>query len=143
MSYANGKWRAAVVSGHLTVAKTGTEQIAVKFGLRSGPDEGSEITEYLALTDKALPYTLEKLRTCGWQGDNVEDLSSLGGEVDITIADEVGRDGVARARVKYIDPPGAAGTPVPEGVGAKWREKIRALGGVPGGGTPGNGKAPF
>lgn len=72
-------------------------QIALDFDLRDaqGRDVGS-ITIAMSLAKKALPYTIERLRACGWMGRNILDLSGvdeLAPQVDVFIQKDLkGRD---------------------------------------------------
>lgn len=101
--YAKGEFLAEVIGGALTVAQTGTEQAAMQFRFLEGPSEGQTISEYLALSDAALPYSLPKLRTCGWTGDDIGDLSMcVGTKVRLVIKHEEYM-GKTRARVQFIN----------------------------------------
>lgn len=127
---AKGEFAAQVVEANLTVAQTGTEQVAVRFRLLEGPDEGSTIVEFFALTDNALAYTVEKLRTCGW-GDDLGELSGMiDTKVRLVIKHEDSRDGKTRARVQFVN----AFREAPKlsadqaaGVASKWKDKIAAI----------------
>lgn len=115
--YPVGQYRAAVVDAVLAETATGKEYVAVRFRFAGGPLDGKEITAEKYLTDRAWEYSLKDLRTCGWAGDNVNDLSSMTGtEVMVTIKHEdvtdregrpkFGNDGkpAKRARVQWINP---------------------------------------
>lgn len=124
-----GTFLAEVLGAVLTQAKTGTVQVAIEFRLAEGPDAGSRITAYKPVTEKALKYTVADLRTCGWKGDDLEDLTSVkGGQVELVLAAEE-FNGKVTTKVKFINEPGAAGAPAPQGIGKEWRDRIRALGG--------------
>lgn len=65
---------------------------------------GDYITDYQSLSDRALPYTVEKLRTCGWKGDDVSDLSScVGNKVSALLKNDT-YNGVTRLKVAKIKP---------------------------------------
>lgn len=101
--YAKGEFLAEVVSGTLAVAQTGTEQAAMQFRFLEGDNQGQTISEYLALSDAALPYSIPKLRVCGWTGDDVSDLSMCTGtKVRLVIKHEEYM-GKVRARVQFIN----------------------------------------
>ncbi len=93
-------FRAEVLAGNLTEAKTGTPQIALEFKLI---DSGGRKTFFLPVTDNSFQYTEEKLRTCGWTGDSLDDLSSIVGKlVDLVIVDE-DYNGKKREKLKFIN----------------------------------------
>lgn len=126
-----GEFGAEVLGGTLTTAQgTGTEQVAVQFRIWEGPDEGSTISEYLALTDAALPYSIEKLRTCGWTGDDISDLSMIAGtRVRLKIIHEE-YNGRSKARVKFINAwrePKKLEAEAQRGIADRLRSKIAAL----------------
>lgn len=129
--YEIGRWLAEVTAAALTTAKTGTDQVLVEFRFLEGPNEGQRITEYLALTDGALPYTVKKLRACGLPNDDLARIEAMiGTEVDITLKQETRQNGKEMARVSFIDPPRAKRVSDPEvtqRVADKWRAKIAAL----------------
>jgi hypothetical protein len=95
------------------LAETGEEktpQISVQFE----DINGNTITAYLFLTDKAWPYTEEKLTTLGWEpikrGYRFEELNLdpspiVGSYVEI-VNDEETYNGKTRVKVKYINPTG-------------------------------------
>jgi len=72
-------------------------QIALDFDLRDaqGRDAGC-ITVPMSLAKNALPYTIERLRACGWQGKNILDLrgvDELAPTVEVFVQkDQRGRD---------------------------------------------------
>lgn len=136
-----GDFGAEVVAAALTVAQgTGTEQVAVQFRFMEGADEGSTITEYLALSDAALPYTVEKLRTCGWTGDDISVLDMLvGTRVRLKVVHE-DYQGKTRARVRFINPwreLKRLAAEETQGIAARLRSKIAAIDAA-----AGNGAAP-
>lgn len=87
-----------------------TQQIVVGFENA----DGEHITAYLACTEKAWPYTEEKLRTLGWdpmqRGYRFEELNDepspiKDAEAEIVVEVEE-YNGKPNNRVKYINPPG-------------------------------------
>lgn len=70
---------------------------------------GDYITDYRSLSDRALPYTVEALRTCGWKGDDVSDLSScVGNKVSALLKNDT-YNGVTKLKVAKIKPCRAGG----------------------------------
>lgn len=117
----------------LTTAKTGTDQVFVEFTFTDGPNKGKRITDYLALTDAALPWTMKKLRNCGLPEDaGLEELSSIiGGEAEIVPKEEADRNGEMRVRIAFINKPGG-GRPAVDpaaqvNIAQKYKAKIAAL----------------
>lgn len=127
--YATGKYIATVEGGMLTRSSSkGTEQVAVEFRLAEGPDNGSRITAYLALTEGRLPYTVKELRICGWQGDDLSNLDSIkGNEVELVL-DEDTYNGKTRVKVAFINRPGGPkSVSDASAIAEKWKPKIAAL----------------
>lgn len=109
-----GTWKCKGVSAALGYTSQDGEQVGVEIFLLPDQDDdvdGRHITWYGQFSEKATPYTLKTLRTLGWQGDDVSDLSGItdGPECEAVIAHEEGLDGETRARVRFINAPGAGG----------------------------------
>ncbi len=99
-----GRYKAKAIEAALGVAGTGTEQVGVAFEITEGPAKGYEITWYGHFTPKALERTLESLRYCGWEGDDITDLRGIGkSEVQLVIEHEEKNDGTMQARVKWVN----------------------------------------
>jgi hypothetical protein len=110
---ANGVYRARAIQGALGQASTGKDQVAVEFELLTEGMEGQHITWFGYFTDPTWERTVESLRTCGWQGDDLSDLTGLGSsEVDLVIEQEE-YDGKIYARVKWINKPGGMSLKAP------------------------------
>lgn len=102
-----GTWPARAVEGDLDITNNGTEQIAVRFVLTDGEHKGSYITWYGFFTEKTTERTLESLRHCGWQGDDLTNLDGITeNDVELVIEDEEGQDGEWRSRVRWVNQPG-------------------------------------
>lgn len=90
------KGRAIAGSEQFGRTSNGTDQIALDVDV---PALGRQLTVFLFFTDAAAPYAIEKLRACGWQG---EDLSNLFGidanEIDVAVKYET-YDGKTRMKV--------------------------------------------
>lgn len=99
--------RGKAVEWELGYSKTGNEQIGVRFEFLDG-DRGS-ITWYGYFTDKAWLYTVENLKTCGWDGKSLAALDGMGTrEVELVLVED-NYDGTPRLKVKYINAPGGGG----------------------------------
>lgn len=102
------RYKARAVDGSLAVAGTGTENVAVLFSITSaGEYAGYQITWYGYLTDAAIDRTLDALRLCGWEGDDLNRLTGLDrNEVEIVIEHEEDLNGKTHAKVKWVNGPG-------------------------------------
>lgn len=113
MNYTNGKFRARAVVGsaQLGVAGSGTEQVACQIELLEGPDKGAVLPWYGFFTPSTEERTLESLRYLGWEGDNILDLSTIGGpdapDVIAVLEDEANDQGEVRTRVRWINKVGS------------------------------------
>jgi hypothetical protein len=70
-----GTYRARAIEAALGETETGKEQIAVQFQLLDL--EAQQITWYGYFTEKTLETTFKALRTAGWKGQDLTDLSDL------------------------------------------------------------------
>src|SRR4051812_31922480 len=68
------RYRAKAVSWQLGEASTGTPQVGIEFEVQDGEHQGERISGYFALSDAAAKYTLEKVRNCGWTGNDICEL---------------------------------------------------------------------
>ena len=95
-----GIHKGKVILGMLGETATGKEQVAISFEL----EDGQHIAWYGYFTEKALPITLQALRTCGLQGTDVSELSSIEGtEVQLTMTAEEW-EGKTQVKVRWINP---------------------------------------
>ena len=121
-----GTYRAIAMSAQLGKAGTGTPQVAIAFQT----EDGQHITAFCYLSEKAADRTMESLRLCGWEGDDVRDLSGVNGtcEVDIVVEEEE-YEGNMRCKVKWINAPGGGGVKVeamPEKEAAAFAARMKA-----------------
>ena len=90
------KGRAIAGSEQYGTTTTGGDQIAIDVDV---PALSRQLTVFLYFTEKAAPYALEKLRACGWSGDDVTRLSNLDkNEIDVVVKYET-YQGQQRMRV--------------------------------------------
>jgi hypothetical protein len=107
------------------------EQVAVELVILDGGEhEGKRITWYGFFTEKTIETTLKSLRTLGWEGDDLSDLSGIDTkDAYAVIAHEEGQDGKVRARVRWINesPNGglALKTRMDEGAAKAFAERMR------------------
>lgn len=81
---AAGYYWAAPLSGKLTTTQTGTMQFAIEFKLLDTDDRR---TVFLFTTDAAWPYTEEKLRKLGWNG-NADDMAFTADRIELVCKHE-------------------------------------------------------
>jgi hypothetical protein len=94
----------------------GTEQISLLFDLLDESDTptGERITWFGYFSEKAIPIAIRALRACGWQGDNMTDLTGVDSQpVDLVIKhepyeDKTGEQRIA-AKVAFINVAGGGG----------------------------------
>lgn len=133
-----GKHRARAVATKLGYASTGTAQVALQFAVvtNDGTQEtGETIAAYLYLSDAAFDRSIEALRHCGWKGDDLSDLSTVGSQdCEIDVADEE-YNGETKRKVKWINGLGRGELRMAEEMGpndakrfaAEMKAKIAAL----------------
>lgn len=112
MSLANGVYRARAVSWALGLTNTNKEQIAIELEILDEEAFGQKITWYGYFTDKAFDVTLKALRTLGWRGTDLSELTGLdSNEVHIVVESEE-YQGKYYPRVKWINPLNGGGIPL-------------------------------
>jgi hypothetical protein len=101
-----GIYRARAVQAALCETKSGKEQLAIEFALYDVDGvEGEHVTYFGSFSDAALPHTLKALRTCGWAGTDLADLSGVErNEVSLVLEDEE-YEGRVRTKVKWVNAP--------------------------------------
>lgn len=103
-----GRYMARAVDGALGTSTNGNDQVTVELRTFDEKGEGESVLWYGYFTDRAIGMTLKALRTMGWTGDDLSDLSTLGSkDVEIVLEEEIDNRGNARLRVKWINEPGA------------------------------------
>jgi hypothetical protein len=90
--------------GENAETSTGKEQVAVLFDFLDVP--GKTLTWYGYWTEATWERTIETLRTCGWTGNEIDDLSELSGEtpeVFVVLDHEPDQNGAMRERIKWVN----------------------------------------
>lgn len=132
MSEEQFKYRARAKEWSLGYASTGTPQVAVYFEFL---DEGvgGGITWFGFLSEKALESTVRGLRNCGWEGDELADLTGLDkNEVELVVEMEE-YNGQTRPKVRWVNRAGGAavknamGEDEAKAFSANLRARIRAI----------------
>lgn len=73
----------------LRTAQTGTEQIVIRFKIEEGKYADKNAYWTGSFTEKTYERTLESMRNCGWQGDDLSEIDSLGNEqVQLVVSED-------------------------------------------------------
>lgn len=100
-----GKYWMAVEIGQVDLGYTQSEgaQVAVLLAFEDGDHAGEAVTWYGHFSEKTKQHTIRALRTLGWQGDDLSDLSTVTGRALCTVQVERGqKDGILRPRVRFV-----------------------------------------
>lgn len=110
-----GTYTAHCVNAQLGFSKKGSEQIIATFKISDENFKGREMTWYGSFSDKAMQYTLDAMKNCGFIGDDYSDLGSMTrNEISLVIGHEANpNDGKIYARVKFINAIGRARVTAP------------------------------
>lgn len=102
----DGRYTGRAVGSALGFSSNGKQQIAVALSPSEGPFAGDSITWYGYFTDAAHEITFRQLRTLGWHGDDLTDMTGIdANEVSFTVKSEE-YDGKTRQKVAGIFPLG-------------------------------------
>ena len=107
-----GKGFRGIITDHgIIEAKSGTPQVFVK--IQNSDEPSHNATAFMALTDKAVEWTVKKLRGCGYTGFDFQELGDgtllAGNQVLYQVEHEAGPDGVIRDKVGWINDPNSSG----------------------------------
>lgn len=103
MSVPAGTYRARATGWVFGASRNGTEQIAVTFSITEGEHQGQTITWYGYLSDEALARTVEGLRYCGWNVENVDEVDKLStNEVELVVEEDE-YEGKLRSKVRWVN----------------------------------------
>lgn len=133
MDLANGRYRARAKEWGLGESSTGKEQVAVAFEFTDSEYIGQGLTWYGYFTESALDITVRALRTMGWSGTDLLELSGLDtNEVELVVENEE-YNGRTSAKVQFVNPIGGLALKTPmtpekqKSFAAQMRERIAAL----------------
>jgi hypothetical protein len=110
-----GKYRSRAIEAVLGETGTGKEQVVVRFEILNEGFDGHTVPWYAVFaTDKMSRRILEGLRACGWDGDDLSDLSGVSdNDVEIEVEHHEW-NGRVNARVKWVNKLGGPiVTPIP------------------------------
>lgn len=103
---AAGNYRGRAIKGSEQYGQTsnGNDQIVIDLDL---PDIGEKVSTFLVFTDKAAQYSLDRLRACGWKGDDLSNLDGIdANEVDVEVKYEM-YQGQEKMKVQIVTGGGA------------------------------------
>lgn len=125
-----GKYRARAKNADFGFTLNGKEQVLVTFDLLDPDYDGETISWFGYFTDKTQERTMQALRYCGWQGDDVTNLDGISDqEVELVIEHET-YEGKTRAKVKWVNRLGGGVTmkaPMAEAQRKAFAAKMKAL----------------
>ena len=125
-------------------ASTGTQQVGMMFEIIDGNYQGTRLPWYGSFTEKSWERTVESLKHCGFQGDNLTKLNeqTLDREVSIKVDHRVNDFGeVVNARVAFVNATASVGFNDPmssdelRDFAAKIRDRMAGKQGASGGST--------
>ena len=98
-----GKHRARALHAELGLTKNGFEQIGIEFELLDLP--GQRISYYGVFTGGAQEWTIKAMRTAGFRGTDITDMSSLTGETPevLLVVEHEKYERRVRAKVKFVN----------------------------------------
>ena len=108
----NGTYPGRAIGAALGFTKGEKPQVAVELEVTEGEDAGQRITWFGYFSEKTEGRTLESLRTLGWQGDDLDDLSTATGDCMFVVEQEEW-EGKVSAKVKWINKAGGLALSAP------------------------------
>lgn len=124
---AEGRYRARAVEGALGKAKTGTEQIEVRYQFLDSPQS---LTWRGFFTDATEERTMQALKISGWDWVTLtfpEDAP----EVSVVVEHEEGQDGNTYAKIRWVNEPRVLKPKQPLNTDEVEALRNRLFGGVP------------
>lgn len=102
-----GQYNAKPIEAAMGFTKSRSEQVAVSFELIDEPYQGTQITWYGYFSNKTMDRTFDSLRACGWDGQSLANLSTVGTKnVKVVIEHEADQDGNPRERIRWVNESG-------------------------------------
>jgi len=110
-----GTWKARCCEAVLGFTSKGNDQIGLDFVLLEGPNQGSHITWYGYFTEDSFERTIESLRLCGWEGNDLSVFSDTQrgkgsgidrSEIALVVDHEPDQHGEIRSRANWVNPLG-------------------------------------
>jgi len=107
---APGRYRARCVDAEMGFSGNGREQIGMLFQITDGEYGGWTLTAYGFFTENSLPITIKNMRTAGWKGTDLDDLSGLkpsDKECEIVVRHEM-YEGETKVKIAFINEAGSS-----------------------------------
>lgn len=81
------------------------EQVAVRFRIEGGNADGQELAWFGFFTDKSAERTMEALRFCGWETNDLGDISTdvVGRNLVKIVVEHDEYDGKTRAKIAWVN----------------------------------------
>lgn len=93
------KGRAIAGSEQYGTSSGGHDQIVVDLSLT---ELGEQVSTFLIFSDASAPYSIQRLRACGWQGDDLSNLAGIdANDVDVEVRYEM-YDSKQQMRVQIL-----------------------------------------
>jgi hypothetical protein len=130
-----GKFKARAKTGlwGLGATSSGNKEVAVLFDILDESAEYSSLTWRGYLSDAAFERTIESLRICGWEGDDLSKLEGLDkNEVELVVEEEE-YEGKIQTKVRWVNRLGSLSIKAPlegdqlKSFAAAMQSRIRAL----------------
>jgi hypothetical protein len=107
MTIEDGTYEAKPLPGALLgVTGKGTECVGVEFEFVGDEGNKHRISWYGYFSEKTVERTIEALRFCGWTGNDLSDLSEIGGRDDVRVNLVIQNEeyeGKVRAKVQWVN----------------------------------------
>lgn len=132
-------YKAKAAEWSLGETSQGNPQVVVLFNILDEGAQETRLTWYGYFTEKTTDKTIESLRICGWQGEDLTDLTGLDtNEVSLVVEDEEYTDEQSgqvstRARVRWVNKAGGLSVKQPltgekaQAFAASMRAAVRAF----------------
>jgi hypothetical protein len=109
MKWQEGEFKARPVFAALGKATTGTDQVEIAFAIYDEDSPVFERSAYIYLSPAAFDRSIAALRTCGWTGDDLSDLSSIGKDPDSSpfvqlVVKEEKYNGKDKVKIAFVNP---------------------------------------
>lgn len=101
-----GKFTARAMTAHLSGTKSGDVQVAVQLAFDDPRAAGvTQATWYGSFkSERSEAKTIETLRLCGWRGDDLDNLASIDGSVQVSAScEEDEYQGQKTVRVRWLN----------------------------------------
>lgn len=109
----NGQYRAKAREGRLGHTSAGREQVAVLFELLDEAFKNVTITWHGYFTVDTIDRTLDSLSYCGWDSDNIYDLTGIGKNEVVLVIENETYQGKTHPKVQWVNRAGGIALKAP------------------------------